>query len=89
MFRDGLLHLLKIDTETLAFHDEFLELLSKKICSFGFGGRSEFGHYGDGPRANFNEPYVSEAGDYFMRGVRIDFEFLAENPDGGKFVSSP
>jgi hypothetical protein len=34
VFCDGFLHVLKIDAEALALHDEFLELLFEEVCSF-------------------------------------------------------
>src|SRR6266436_7431467 len=87
VFCDGFLHVLKIDTEALAFDDEFLELLFEEICSFGFGGRRALGNNGDRAGANFEEASVGETGDYFVGGVGIDFELFAESVDGRKFVA--
>ncbi len=81
MFCDGFLHVLKIDAEALAFHDEFLELLFEEICSFGFRGRRALGNNGDRARANFEEASVGETGDYFVGGVGIDLELFAEGAD--------
>jgi hypothetical protein len=87
VFCDGFLHVLKIDAEALAFHDEFLELLFEEICSFGSRGRRALGDNGDRAGANFEEARVGETGDYFVGGVGIDFELFAEGADGRKFVA--
>ena len=87
MFCDGVLHILKIDAEALAFDDEFLELLPEKIGFFGFGGGRALGDKGSGAGTNFEKAGVNEAGDDFMGGVGIDFELSAESADGGKFVA--
>jgi hypothetical protein len=87
VFCDGFLHVLKIDAEALAFHDEFLELLFEEICSFGFRGRRALGNNGDRARANFEEASVGETGDYFVGGVGIDLELFAEGADGREFVT--
>jgi hypothetical protein len=87
VFCDAFLHVLKIDAEALAFHDEFLELLFEEICSFGFGGRRALGDNGDRAGANFEEARVGETGDYFVGGVGIDLELFAEGADGRKFVA--
>jgi len=87
VFCDGFLHVLKIDAEALAFHDEFLELLSEEICSFGFGGRRALGDNSDRAGAGFEEASLGETGDYFVGGVGIDFELFAEGAHGRKFVA--
>jgi hypothetical protein len=87
MVCDGFLHLLKIDAEPFAFDNEFLELLFKEFCSFGFGGRGVLGDDRDCPWADFKEACINETSDYFVRGIRIDFELFTENADRRKFVA--
>jgi hypothetical protein len=87
VFGDGFLHVLKIDAEALALHDEFLELLFEEVCSFGFTGRRALGDNGDRTGANFEEARFGETSDYFVSGVGIDFELSAEGADRRKFVA--
>ena len=86
MFGDGFLHPRKIDAEALALDDKFLELLFEKIGSFGLGGGRALGDNGNRARANVEEAGVGKAGNYFVRGVGIDFELSAEGANGGKFI---
>jgi len=83
---DGFLHVLKIDAEALAFDNKFLELLFEKIGSFGLGGGRALRDSGHRARANLEEAGVGETGNYFVRGVGIDFELSAKGADRGKFV---
>lgn len=87
MFGDGVLHILKIDTEALGFDDELLELVLEEIGFFGPGGGGPSRDNGSRTRTNLEETGVDEAGDNFVGGVGIDFEFAAESSDGWKLVS--
>src|SRR2546430_1259263 len=80
-----------VETETLGFHDEAINLIGELIgaggAASGAGGWLPRGHGGADARTHFEQPTLDERRHHLLRGVRVDLQLLTERADGREAVA--
>jgi hypothetical protein len=84
---EGVFDVREGEAHLFGFDNEFFEFGFEKARAFGGGGGTGRGDGGDGADADFEQALGHELGDYFLRGVGVDFEIFAEGADGGEWFA--
>lgn len=87
MLSDGILKAVDVDAQALRLDNKLLDFVLKELGFFGFGRGREFGDDRSGTGTDFEKSGGDKAGDDFVCGVGVDFEFAAEGANRGKIVA--
>jgi hypothetical protein len=87
MLRDGSNELVEIDVKMFGFDDQLFQVVSKQRGPLRLRRERQFRDDRAKPWPDFEESLTSELDDYLVRRVRVDFQGLAQRPDGWEQVS--
>jgi len=81
-------NVLHCDAKLLGFHDKFFDLTAQQLGAFRTSSLGQSGYDGADSGLGFEQAGGDKRGHYFVSGVGIDFEFLAESPHRGKRIAT-
>ena len=87
MLGDGIMKAADVDAQALRFDNKLLDFVLEEVSFFGFGRGREFGDDRSRTGTDFKKSGGDKAGDYFVCGVGVDFEFAAEGANRRKVVA--
>src|SRR5262249_60221517 len=76
-----------VDAQAVRFDNKLVGFGLEEVSFFGFGRGREFGDDRSRTGTDFKKSGGDKAGDYFVCGVGVDFEFAAEGANRRKVVA--
>ena len=87
MSGDGPMDIVKFNAETFRFDNKLFDFVLEEVGFLVFCRGRAIGNNRSGALTDFQQARIDEAGYDLVRGVRIDFEFAAEDADRRKIVT--